>query len=620
MSPPLSGLRVLVTRPAHQADALGDRLAAAGAEVSRLPLFAIDAGGDDAGLARRLREAHDAAGWIFTSTNAVRLAAERDPGPWPTAYAIGPATAAALRALGRGAVEEPASGSSSEALLEHPALQAVSGQRWLIVTGENGREQLADTLGERGAHVDTIALYRRRPLDYDAEKVIAEVELADVCVISSGEGLARLWAITPAASQASLLLQQLVVPSERVREQALALGFKAPLVPATPTDEDVLACLLGWRATTAPPPPPAPAAPAPAPIALPVVRARPSRAALTLAWLAVLVLAAALGYLGWLFWDLRENQLSLARAHDHALRELSRQTADLDNLSQQLSTRQADLSRVLQRQSSEFANLEGRLENGEQLMGRISDELQGGRTRFALASVEQLLLLANDRLLLERDVRAALLALQIADERLGAINDPRLFRVREAIAAERAQLQALPRPDLTSAALTLASLIDRAESLPLRARVAPRHFGAPARGTGDTASAGQAWYERVGSALGDAAAALFVIRRDDHAATLRLLPAEDEAVLVHVFVLKLEAARVALLRGETPAFRDATRSAAEWLRHYFRAEDPGVIAAQAELERLQPLELAGTPPDITGSLTRLRALLDQTAPGRAAQD
>jgi len=40
-------------------------------------------------------------------------------------------------------------------------LQAVAGQHWLICRGEDGRELLRSTLLERGAEVETLALYKR---------------------------------------------------------------------------------------------------------------------------------------------------------------------------------------------------------------------------------------------------------------------------------------------------------------------------------------------------------------------------------------------------------------------------------------------------------------------------
>lgn len=632
---PLKGLRVIVTRPDLQAGNLALLLEAQGAEAARLPLFAIEASGDD-DTTRAVLQAHrDDAGWIFTSANAVRYAAEIDEreADWPPLFAVGGATAAALANAGHPGAISPEQQASSETLLQLPQLHDVAGKKYLIVTGEDGRELIASELRARGAQVDALSLYRRKPVEHDEMRVEAEIAMADVIVITSGETLERLWAITPEALRSTLLGLQLVVPSARVLEKARSLGFNAPLLPETVSDDAIVRCLSNWRqrqlqdpSMSSPTPPDTAATPAtdsalPASSAAPKAGATfvhepppaPQKSGSVVAWLLVLLLAGALGYGGWLLWDLRANQASLLQAQDHALRRLSRQTAELDNLASQTATRQGDLARVLQRSGSDLAAMQGRLDNSEQLMGRMTEELQGGRTRFALASVEQLILLANDRLLLEHDVRAALLALQIADERLGALNDPRLFKTREAIARERTQLAALPRPDLTSASLTLSSLIDRADALPLRARVQTRVFGGPRSAQAAADAADARWYERVWNAIRGAASSLFVIRREDNAASLRLLPAEDEAVLVHVLILKLESARIALLRGETAGFRESLSSAADWLRQFFRADDAGVEAALGEIERLQALELSATPPDLSESLGLLRQVLAPAA-------
>lgn len=637
---PLSGLRIIVTRPDLQAGTLCLLLEAQGAQAARLPLYAVEASGDDAATRATLDAHRDDAGWIFTSANAVRYAAEIDiaDARWPPLYAIGAATAAALAAAGHSGAAVPEEPASSETLLALEGLQQIDGQRFLLITGENGRELIAPTLQARGATVDTLTLYRRRPVEHEAERIEAELAIADAIVITSGQTLDRLWTLTPEPMRPLLLALQLIVPSARIREQALALGFAAPLLPEAVSDEAIVRCLCQWQAQRKPDSDMTP----PDPIAIgttatrepgaagdatdatrdsqpaPSAVAAPTRSSGIVAWLLVVLLAGALGYGGWLLWDLRQNQGALLQAQDHALRRLMRLTSELENQGSQTATRQSDLARVMQRASSDLAALQGRIDNSEQLMGRITEELQGGRTRFALASVEQLLLLASDRLQLQQDVRSALLALQIADQRLGTMNDPRLFRVREAIARERAALQALPRPDLTSASLTLSSLIDRAATLPLRARIEPRVFGGGLRGGNsaaqDTATVDTAWYQRIGDAIRTALANLFVVRRDDKAGNLRLLPPEDEAVIVHVLILKLESARVALLRGETASLRESLGSAADWLRRFFRDGDPGVEASLAEIERLQSLELSAPAPDLSESLTLLRQAIESAPP------
>jgi uroporphyrin-3 C-methyltransferase len=105
---------------------------------------------------------------------------------------------------------------------------------------------------------------------------------------------------------------------------------------------------------------------------------------------------------------------------------------------------------------------------------------------------------------------------------------------------------------------------------------------------------------------------LFTVRRTEQPVA-RLLPPEQQALLGEVLALRLEAARGALLRADTPAFRDALKSAEAWLDEYYRSDDPGVLAAQADLEKLEALDLDPALPDLSRSLRLLRAYLD-TAP------
>lgn len=331
-----------------------------------------------------------------------------------------------------------------------------------------------------------------------------------------------------------------------------------------------------------------------------------------LAWILVfllLVLVGLTGYGGWLGW---QRYAGIEAERSAQLQQLQRLQGEVSALSAQvesLSTRQSDLSRLGDRQGTELAAQQARIDDGLQLMSRISADLSGGRTRFQLSSVEQLLLLANDRLLLHRDARSALAALDSADQRLAALSDPQLFPVREVLAAERNALRAVPQPDLTSATLSLSSLIERVPRLPLASH-APMEFTAPAARAdlGGTTEQSPGW-QRLWLAVQGAARSLFTVRRDDDARALRQLPPEQEALVYHVLTLKLEGARAALLGGRSVPMREALVSASAWLEAEFKADDAGVLAAQAELQRLQALELSPSLPDISGSLEALRAHL-----------
>ena len=66
---------------------------------------------------------------------------------------------------------------------------------------------------------------------------------------------------------------------------------------------------------------------------------------------------------------------------------------------------------------------------------------------WGLSEVEYLLRIANHRLLLQRDVKTAKVALRSADARLRELADPHYLSVREQIAAELEALEAVPSVD-----------------------------------------------------------------------------------------------------------------------------------------------------------------------------
>lgn len=241
--PPLAGLRVLVTRPAHQAAGLVLGLEAAGASVATLPLLAI-APPRDVGAARTaLRASGDADFWIFTSANAVEGAVQLQPEPWPdTLFALGQGSVRALQRHGHQALAPE--GGSSEQLLLWPELAALAGQRLLIVTGEGGRSLLADTLSARGATVAIARCYRRERVAHAPARVAAALAGTQVIVLTSGEALEALLALTPAAS---LRQYALLLPSRRVAEAARAAGCSGDLLlPVAVSDAAIRSRLELW--------------------------------------------------------------------------------------------------------------------------------------------------------------------------------------------------------------------------------------------------------------------------------------------------------------------------------------------------------------------------------------
>lgn len=225
----LAGLRVWITRPAHQSGGLAAAVEAAGGRVLRQPLLAIEPPRAAAAARRDLAAAENADVVVFTSANAVAGAWELSPewSPRGRLTAVGGGTAADLHARTHAPVLTPAD-YSSEGLLALDELADVDRRHVAIVGGEGGRRRLDAALRERGARVTRAAVYRRVPVSIPAPRLRALLEGADAIVITSGEALAHLAAITPAALRPRLHGRQLVVPSARVLKQAHDLGFARP--------------------------------------------------------------------------------------------------------------------------------------------------------------------------------------------------------------------------------------------------------------------------------------------------------------------------------------------------------------------------------------------------------
>lgn len=591
---PLAGLRVLVTRPEAQAAPLCALLESRGAQALRLPLLEIVPPADAAAAERVLRQALDAEAWIFTSANAARHAQDLcGDAQWPSRLAaVGAATARALAS--RGDAEHPLASYSAEALLALPEWQNLQGQKIVLVTGEDSPAFLAEALHARGADLRIAEVYRRQPVAHHPHTVRNLFARSDVALITSTQSLEHLHALLQATGT-SMAGVRLVVSGPRMLEKARALGAQPePLLAARVADETYVQTLEHWRAE---PPSAAMTQPMPAVSAVTAVAADdPPRRSHWPVLLLCLLLLLAVAAASFLFTVERRERMALQG-----------RLADVQAVMSRVETRQSDLAQAAQRNAREIAGFAARMDTHDQSLGQLAEQLGGGRARLQLAAVEQLLLMANDRLQLARDVRAALAALERADERLSALADPRLFNVREAIAAERAALMAVPQADLASAALSLSSLSARAPRLPLLARVPERFEAAPP--ALELPVAEGAWTARLWAAVREAMTQIFTLRRNTGSLP-RLLPAEEQALVYQILALKIEGARVALLRNDEISFRDYCDAASQWLTEYFLPGDAGVSAAQAELARLRTLPLNPPLPDISRSLVLLRAALE----------
>ncbi|MCB1848695.1 MAG: uroporphyrinogen-III synthase, partial [Halieaceae bacterium] len=172
---------VLVTRPEGQEGTLCAALEARGFRPYHLPLLALESLPELPAAERaKVLALDEYQHVIVVSGNAARYGMERIDEVWPQLplgpgwYAVGEATARALAGRGIRALT-PGADMTSEGLLALPQLQAVGGQRVLIIKGEGGRGAMREELGRRGARVDELACYRRVCPRYAAGEVAARL-------------------------------------------------------------------------------------------------------------------------------------------------------------------------------------------------------------------------------------------------------------------------------------------------------------------------------------------------------------------------------------------------------------------------------------------------------------
>ena len=235
-----------------------------------------------------------------------------------------------------------------------------------------------------------------------------------------------------------------------------------------------------------------------------------------------------------------------------------------------------------------------------------------------IAEVEYFLTLAQRRLAWVNDVGSAMAALRVADARLRTLNDTRLVPVRQAIAGELRALDALPRADLGALARRLAALQGEVGDLPLKpvARTDAPDKAEAGKGQATRPAIGD-WRAHL-SSLRQVFTDLVKVRRIDTPARPLLSP-EQIYFLRANLSLKLETARLALLRGDAALFRESIATARAWLEEYFNAGAPQVEQLALGLEELAAARLIDEVPDISASLTTLQNLTGRKPPGNETQ-
>jgi len=231
----LSGVRVVVTRAAHQAEELARPLRELGAEVILLPTIGIAPPLDPAPL-RQAANRCDGYHWIlFTSSNAIEaFAAElggRAAGCKARIATVGAATRQAAERQGFAVSITPAK-YVAESLLEAFQFEDMSACRVLIPSAAVTRDIVAPELRKRGAEVTVVEAYRNVVPGAAAEqaRLILREPYPDWITFTSSSAIENLVRITGPEPIACVKIASIgPVTSETVRHSGLIVAAEAAL-------------------------------------------------------------------------------------------------------------------------------------------------------------------------------------------------------------------------------------------------------------------------------------------------------------------------------------------------------------------------------------------------------
>lgn len=292
------------------------------------------------------------------------------------------------------------------------------------------------------------------------------------------------------------------------------------------------------------------------------------------------------------------------RQIDQLRQEVARRLSEMDG------NNKANLTLVKQQQEAmrELSTKVGALEtqyaetqNQRTALTALYQDMSGNRDETVLADVEQILMVAGQQLQLSANVKAALIAMQQADERLQRMNSVPLKGVRKILGRDMEKLRALPDVDVQGINAELDNLIGAADTLPLiqDVRLQQEHAAAAASAPGENI------WQQVLHQIWEEARHLVLIE-NTHKRELPLLAPDETFFLRENLKLRLLSARLALLSRDNASYQHELQTAQDWVTRYFDAKSTAGAQAVATLRKLRASSISIELPDISGSLDAVR--------------
>jgi uncharacterized protein HemX len=277
--------------------------------------------------------------------------------------------------------------------------------------------------------------------------------------------------------------------------------------------------------------------------------------------------------------------------------DMARKLAEFDTAIKESKLLARNADEATRESAARIAQVEGQLAGSkeqQQALESLYQELARDRDQFALSDIEQIVLTASQQIQLAGNIKAAIIGLETADQRLLRLDKPQFSRLRQAIGNDLARLRATPFVDQAGISFRLSTQVENIEKWPLSSA----HTKAPAK---DAKAR-----PRLSQDLLSEFKNLVQIRRLDQGEPALLTP-EQEYFLRQNLKLRLLTARLSLLSRDAAGYRSDLQAAEKLLARYFNTQDSAVAAAQAELRKLSELNAAPALPELKESLAAIES-------------
>lgn len=306
--------------------------------------------------------------------------------------------------------------------------------------------------------------------------------------------------------------------------------------------------------------------------------------------------AVALAIGGWQWYDSRTQVAALKD-------ELSRRLADAEARNKDAATTAHGASERVRELSVKVEALESGLaesQNQQVALEALYQQLSRNSDEWALAEIEQTLMIAQQQLQLAGNVKAAILALQNADMRLQRLDRPQLAALRTVIERDIERLRVAPHVDVTGLTAKIDALVSAVDSLPLAMQTRP-----PAEPPPQPDNEGSNVFARLAREMWQDLRDLVRIQTIDKP-ELPLLDPSQAFFLRENLKLRLLSARIALLQRDEATYRSDLQSARLWLERFYDARDRNLAATLSALRQLSEARIGLNVPDINASLNAVR--------------